>query len=143
MTVLMGFRIEFADDSGDLVGSVNIEDAFRVSAIPQPGDYVAIAGLTEDRHAVLGGQGKARFIRSSIWSITRFRPGADDLPAVTAVLRVPALGTHQAAAPLVRAFGSACWSVDSFGSLKQPGPDAGPVSPFGQAVDEWRTAQGQ
>lgn len=142
MTVLMGFRIEFADDSGDLVGSVTIEDAFRVSAVPKPGDYVAIAGLTEDRHAGAWWPGKGPFHQVQHLEHYPVPAGAADLPAVTAVLRVPAPGTYQAA-PLVRAFGSAGWTVDSFDNLKQPGPDASLVSPFGQAVDEWRTEQGQ
>ena len=101
MTVLMGFRIEFADDSGDLVGCVNIEDAFRVSAVPQPGDYVAIAGLTEDRHAGAWWPGKGPFHEVQRLEHYPVPADADDEPAVTAVLRVPAPGTYQAA-PLVR-----------------------------------------
>ena len=141
MTVLVGFRIEFADDSGDLVGFVNIEDGFRVSAVPQPGDYVAIAGLTADRQAGAWWPGKGPFHQVQYLEHYPVPAGADGRPAVTAVLRVPAPGTYQAA-PLVRAFGSAGWTVVSFDNLKQLDPDAGPVSPFGQAVDEWQTQQG-
>lgn len=128
MSVHVGFRIEFYDQPGGrLVGSVYIEDAFCVSAVPRPDDRIAVNCLAGGTAAGSWWPGSIPFERVTYLEHHPVPVGSDDQPGVVAVIRTTAPSGSAQAATLVGEFGLAGWTVDAFG----------PPSPLSQAVQDW------